>query len=51
MATHASGDLRGALRPSRPAVPRAAYNVGARCRTTALSIAALLVLFVVLVLI
>ncbi|WP_279104940.1 hypothetical protein [Gordonia paraffinivorans] len=45
MATHATGDLRGTFRTSR-GVPRANYDVARSCRAIALSILAILALFV-----
>ncbi|MEO9329274.1 hypothetical protein [Gordonia aurantiaca] len=45
MATHATGDLRDAFRTPR-GVPRANYDVAKSCRAIALSIVAILLLFV-----
>ncbi|WP_439031084.1 hypothetical protein [Gordonia terrae] len=50
MATHATGDLRGHLQPSRT-TPRVNYDVARSCRTIALSIFALLVVILALTLI
>ncbi|ACY19510.1 hypothetical protein Gbro_0162 [Gordonia bronchialis DSM 43247] len=49
MATHASSDLRSVVR--RPTPGRVAYDVGARCRAIGISIAVLLIVFVILALI
>ena len=50
MATHATGDLRRAPGVGRP-VPRANYDVARSCRTSALTILALIAVFILLVLI
>ncbi|WP_055477220.1 MULTISPECIES: hypothetical protein [Gordonia] len=50
MATHATGDLRRAPGVGRTA-PRANYDVARSCRTSALTILALVAVFVLLILI
>ncbi|MYR07587.1 hypothetical protein GTV32_15300 [Gordonia sp. SID5947] len=50
MATHASTELRRAI-SRRPAAPRATYDVRSACFGTAVSIAGLIALLVVLILI
>lgn len=50
MVTHASGDLRRAPGVGRTA-PRATYDVARSCRTSALTILALVIVFVLLIVI